>query len=242
MYKLPENWLTEGLMDTEYKQYLLLAYLRDIHQVFENKILYPPFSELIQHHQYLLKVKSNFDTIKSSQRILKGIDWKNMKLLYESKENSLDENNETIEFIEKILDFSIPKVEAEIRHGKKVFDDVEQHLRYTGVGLLPLLKNVGYFLVQEYPHSNFWAYKYEVTSIYVQGDEGQIPYKYMKTEYVSTYTLTISSSLSSIKHELIKENPDLPNPAVYGFFPHTTASMEYTIVPVIKRVLMQVIS
>lgn len=241
MFKLSENWLTEGLMDTEYKQYLLLAYLRDIHQVFEHKILYPPFSELIQHHQNLLKIKNNIENIKYSEQELKGVDWKNLQLIYGPNSKESAEQFE-ISIIENVINFSIPRIEKEISYGKKIFNEIESHLKYTTVGLSPLNKNIGYFFIQNYPTSDFSVYRYEISSIYSNIDEQNTIYKSLRTEYVSTYTLSLSKSLTSIKQEVIRQNPEIPNPAVFSFFPHTYASMEYTILPIVKRLLLKIVA
>lgn len=238
MFKLSENWITEGLMDFEYKQYLLLAYLRDIHQIFENRILYPPFAELIEHHRRLKIIKKNLSRIKElEEKELKGIDWQNFKLIYgkESEANNPD-------VLEEIIDFSIPKMEEEIQYGKKIFDDIETNLKYSTVGLVPLDKSIGYFFIQDYPTSDFYVYKYELSALYIQSEEGNVPYKSLKTQYISTYTLSLSKSLTSIKQEIIKEIQDIPNPAVYSFFPNQQASMEYTILPIVKRVLMKLVA
>lgn len=239
MFKLSQNWITEGLMDVEYKQYLLLAYLRDVHQVFENKILYPPFTELIEHHRYLKKIKQNIEQIKERDKELKGIDWENKQLVYSHVDTNDDVQSDVIE---EIIDFSIPKIEEEIQYGKKIFDEIEQKLKYASVGLIPLKKDVGYFFVQDYPTSDFFVYKYELSGIYLQGEEGNVPYKTLKTEYIATYTLSLTQSLTSIKQDIIRQIPDIPNPAVYSFFPNQVASMEYAILPIVKRTLIKIVA
>ena len=46
MATLDKNWLTDGWMDFEYKKYVLLAYLQETAQQFDQKKLYPRLSEL----------------------------------------------------------------------------------------------------------------------------------------------------------------------------------------------------
>lgn len=248
MFKLSKNWLTEGISDAEYRQYLLLAYLRDVHNVFKNKILYPPFSELIEHYHHLIQIKSNLQNIKYARKELKGIDWQNMKILYDHPSVNSEYQSSEIDVIEKVIDFGIPKIEKEIQYGRQIFDEVESHLKYVTVGLTPLNKNAGYILVQNYPTPDFLVYKYEISSLYAEvnseshTNQKNIPFKSLKTEYLATYTLSISQSLTSIKQEIVRQNPDLPNPAVYGFFPSITASMEYTILPIVKRIMLKIAS
>jgi len=59
MKKLQINWLTNGLIDFEYKKYMLLAYLKGVQEEFESKKLYPVFSDLIMHYQNLMQVKAH---------------------------------------------------------------------------------------------------------------------------------------------------------------------------------------
>jgi len=59
MRKLPTNWLTDGLVDFEYKKYLLLAYLKSVEEEFDSKRLYPILSDLILHYQNIMQVKAH---------------------------------------------------------------------------------------------------------------------------------------------------------------------------------------
>ncbi|GIV29470.1 MAG: hypothetical protein KatS3mg028_0536 [Bacteroidia bacterium] len=246
MFKLSKNWITEGISDAEYRQYLLMAYLRDIHHVFKNKILYPPLSELIEHYRHLIQIKNNLQNIKYAHKELKGIDWQNMKLLYDNPPGNPEYQSSEIDVIEKVIDFGIPKMEKEIEYGKQIFDEIETHLQYATVGLTPLNKSIGYLFIQNYPAPELLIYKYEISSLYAEiepehtPDQKNTAFKSLKTEYLATYTMSISKSLTSIKQEIIKQHPDIPNPAVYGFFPSVTASMEYTILPIVKRIMLKI--
>ncbi len=42
MESLKDNWLTEGLIDFEYKKYVLLAYMKRVKESFGRVELYPP--------------------------------------------------------------------------------------------------------------------------------------------------------------------------------------------------------
>jgi hypothetical protein len=41
MESLKDNWLTDGLIDFEYKQYMLLAYFKSVKESFNRVELYP---------------------------------------------------------------------------------------------------------------------------------------------------------------------------------------------------------
>ncbi len=59
MKQLNLNWITEGLMDFEYKKYLLLAYLQEVSRDFDEKKLYPVLSDLVMHYNNLITIKRN---------------------------------------------------------------------------------------------------------------------------------------------------------------------------------------
>ncbi len=239
MNSLPINWLTEGLIDFEYKQYKLLAYLQDVHLSLNNKILYPPLSELIEHHKNLEKIKLNFDKINTSTKgELKGIDWQNLSLIYAQNDerNTLD----NITILKQIIDFSLPTIEHELKYGKEVYTDVEKNIKYESVGLLPIIKNEGYFFIQNYPKNSFYAYRYEISSIYSGIEQTATLYKTLKTEFISEFTSSISNTLYTIKKNFINTYSELPNPAVYCFFPYQQMPLEQTIIPVVKRLLLKI--
>ena len=59
MEKLSKDWLTQGLIDFEYKKYVLLAYLKTVKQSFGKVELYPFLADLVLHYRNLTAVKEN---------------------------------------------------------------------------------------------------------------------------------------------------------------------------------------
>ena len=59
MTELSKDWLTQGLIDFEYKKYILLAYLKNVRQNFQGQILYPFLSDLVFHYRNLLSIREN---------------------------------------------------------------------------------------------------------------------------------------------------------------------------------------
>ena len=48
---LPSDWLTGGILDAEYKGYLLLAWLKQVERDFREVKIYPGLSNLIEQHR-----------------------------------------------------------------------------------------------------------------------------------------------------------------------------------------------
>ena len=59
MATLSKNWITEKLIDFEYKKYLLLAYLQQVSGQFDETRLYPSLSELIEHYKNVVSLREN---------------------------------------------------------------------------------------------------------------------------------------------------------------------------------------
>ena len=54
MNKLGMNWFTEGRVDFEYKKYVLLAYLQQVHQSFEENKYRTSKIEINTHKKFLI--------------------------------------------------------------------------------------------------------------------------------------------------------------------------------------------
>lgn len=80
MGTLSENWLTENLIDFEYKKYVLLGYLQKVKEHFNEQKLYPDFAELIAHYKNLISLKNNATSLESGfKKNIKGIDYEETK-------------------------------------------------------------------------------------------------------------------------------------------------------------------
>ena len=68
--------------DFEYKKYVLLDYLQKVHEHFEEHKLFPQLSDLMVHHDALLKIKQNTDhLLENFPKRVKGIDIERMLIL-----------------------------------------------------------------------------------------------------------------------------------------------------------------
>ena len=84
MKKLSNDWLTDGLIDFEYKKYILLAYLMEVRKNFDSTKLYPFLSDLVFHYRNLLKLKENKQLFYDSfPKRLSKADFEKLKLVYQ---------------------------------------------------------------------------------------------------------------------------------------------------------------
>ncbi|MFL5728155.1 MAG: hypothetical protein ACJ75J_01605, partial [Cytophagaceae bacterium] len=106
MKDLNKNWLTEGLMDFEYKKYLLLAYLQYVKENFNERKLYPYLSDLLFHYKNLLSIKDNKKLLRENfPKQISKADFEKLELIYDEIVN----DDKVMQEIEDILAFSLPK-------------------------------------------------------------------------------------------------------------------------------------
>lgn len=229
MSKLSENWLTEGLMDFEYKKYRILGYLQEVESHFKEQKLYPDFAELIAHYKKIVLLKNNTISLENNfKKNLSGIDLKNMTLKYES---SIDD--ESLIELKQIIAFCEPLFEEELSKGKNIFDFAEQHIIVDHIGILPLYKKEGYFMLHPYQSKQVSVYSYSFSKINLL----QQDVYGLQCNYFSTYTLSLSKPVDKLKLDIIQQNPELPNPAVYLFKAKAALPKDETFLPIAKRLL-----
>lgn len=229
MGTLSENWLTEGLMDFEYKKYRILGYLQEVEAHFSEQKLYPDFGELIAHYKKLILLKNNTITFENSfKKNLSGIDFTNLTLKYES---NID--NESLSELKQIIAFCEPLFEDELGKGKHIFDFAEQHIAVDHIGILPLYKKEGYFMLHPYQSKQVSVYSYCFSKINLLQEDVYG----LNCNYFSSYTLSLSKPVDKLKLDIINENPQLPNPAVYLFKANANLPTNETFLPIAKRLL-----
>ena len=120
--KLEENWLTEGLIDYEYKKYILLAYLKEAKESFGRVELYPWLGDLVFHYRNLLSIRDSKSAI--YEAFPKELSLEEMEKL-EIRYKPLLEDDSVMKEIENILEFAIPTLQLHLEEGSGIYDYVE---------------------------------------------------------------------------------------------------------------------
>lgn len=224
---LSKNWITEHLIDFEYKKYQLLAYLQEVKENYAHTRVYPWLSEVIDHYKYLVSVKKNSDDIRNSKGELRGINWKEMKLDYEPGE----EETELMQEIRQIIDYSLPLFAHNINEGKNIYDFVEEKLSLKAVGITPLKTDEGYLFLHCGHQPEVYIYQYQLSFFTLEQER----MRSLSTSFVSQREITFSYNYEKMKHDLISEKKDLPNPAVFAIDCAVTVPFNETLLPIAKR-------
>lgn len=235
MDNLSKNWITEKYVDFEYKKYMLLGYLQHVTKNFDQTKLYPAFNELIMHYKNVIELKENKKSFENNfnSRLL-GVNIKEFKLLYES----ILHDDDLMQELESIIEFSIPQFEKHMNEGKKIYDFIESNINLIPVGIMPLRINEGYLFLHCHKQSEMQVYNYQVT-LFEASDE---LYRGIHTSFVGCYTKNLSNTYESIKRDVINYNKQLPNPATYVFETELEIPVEPTFLPIAKRMLVRHVS
>jgi hypothetical protein len=235
MDKLKDNWLTEGLLDFEYKRYILLAYLKHVRASFGRTELYPFLSDLVAHYSNLKALRESKSLI--SDAFPKEVNRESLQRL-EVTYKSLVEDDAVMKELVSIIEFALPELRSSLDEGAQIYEYVESKCDISAVGLTSLYANEGYLFISQPPEKETDVYRYQVT-IYDQQHE---ILRGIHLKYVRTTRKSLANSYENIKLELIREFSELPNPAAYVIISKLKFPYTETLVPIAKRLLIKHIS
>lgn len=235
MEKLKDNWLTDGLIDFEYKKYQLLAYFKQVKDSFKRVELYPFLSDLVFHYRNLLLLKENKSLISESfPKELSPESLRNMEVNY----RKMIADDAVMQEIESIISYALPQFKDSLDEGSFIYEYVESKCEITPVGLTSLYGNEGYLFVTQPPEKETNIYRYQVT-IFKQSIES---YRGINMEFLQTAERSLSNTYENLKLRLIKQYMQLPNPSVYLVLSKVKVPYTQTLMPVAKRLLVKQIS
>ncbi len=235
MAELKNDWLTDGLIDFEYKKYVLMAYLRDVRQNFKITRLYPFMSDLIFHYNNLRSVRENKKILyEKFPRTIKKADFEKLKVNYEK----IVEDDDVMKEIDEIVVFALEHFKDTLREGKEIYEFVESNVELIPIGLTSLYKKEGYMLIDEQPLNDLKVYRYQITIF--EGPEEK--YRGVHTTLIDNFGKSSVSTYEQIKIMLIKKHKELPNPSTYLVNAKFSFPLKETLLPVAKRLLVKAVN
>ncbi|MCY7350585.1 MAG: hypothetical protein LH606_07940 [Cytophagaceae bacterium] len=228
MKTLSTDWLTEGLLDVEYKKYVVMAYLQNVQRQFGERKLYPDLPELQGHYRRSLVFRGQQGRLRDQfRKHLTGLDPTTHQLRYEAQQQD-DACSTTLE---AILDFALPLFERTADEGRLLDAEVAANLTVSPVGLLPLVRSEGYLLVSQPSSRETRVYQYRLTFF----DDTQPPRRQMYTTPVETVWRGLTTTYEHLKLDLLRRHRHLPNPATFAVETRQNYPFEETLLPVAKR-------
>jgi hypothetical protein len=222
--------------DYESTQYRIMSGLQEIQKAFSNNEIYPHLGELVGLHNSLQQMVQQLRSFKDVlPKNITGIDLEAKRIIYEQ----VNLGGGQVDFIEEIIDWALPHIQAAIEEGRAIFEFVEESLYLEEVGIMPSFVEEGYLFMPDFRLGQLHILRYDL-SIFTQADER---YRTLKTAHIKSIPVGgVLPSPQSIKLALLEENRQLPNPATYFFGTELDFPFEQTMLPVAKRKLMRYLS
>jgi hypothetical protein len=235
MERLSKDWLTQGLIDFEYKKYVLLAYFQTVKKSFGRVELYPFLSDLVSHYQNLVAVKENKTLIRESfPKELSLEEFKRLELSY----REMIEDDSIMNEITSIIEWALPQFKGSLEEGSVIYEYVESQCEISPVGVTPLYAREGYLFVTIPPEKETNVYRYQLSIFGEQYNQ----HRSLNTEFIETVPKSPVTPYESIKINLVKRFKQLPNPATYLILSRVRFPFSETLMPVAKRLLVGHIS
>jgi hypothetical protein len=235
MEKLSQDWLTQGLIDFEYKKYVLMAYLQTVRKSFGRVELYPFLADLVFHYRNLQALRDNKALFRES--FPKELSLEEIKTL-ELRYREMIEDDTVMSELEAIISFALPQIKDSLQEGSVIYEYVESQCQISPVGVTPLYAQEGYLFVTQPPEKETTIYRYQM-SIF-EGSQEQL--RSLNTKFIDKVEKNIGNTYERLKLDLVKRFKDLPNPAAYLILARMKFPFSETLMPVAKRLFVKHIS
>lgn len=232
---LQDNWLTEGLIDFEYKKYLLLAYLKSVRESFSKVELYPYLADIIFHYRNLVALQENKSLL--VEGFPKELSLEKLQQL-ELSYRKIIADDAVMKEITSIMGFALPQLKGHMEEGSSLYDFVESKCELTSIGVVPLYAHEGYVFMTQPPETETSIYRYTVT-VYHNSTEAM---RGLQTQFVCTTAYSLVNTYENLKLDLVRKYADLPNPAAFLVLSKMKFPFQQTLVPVAKRLLIKYLS
>jgi len=220
--------------DIELSKYTVLAILRKYATALHKNKLYPALAELIS-------IKNELELLVEQMSLFDAEFVLNLNFADFTEDiplsNPLDYNEDDLEKVFEFITWALPEIQNAIDEGKAIFDFVDENIQLHEVGIMPIYKNEGYFLLPDLRHDLMKIYRFEM-SLFSTPDN---PLRTLKSKLVDLISLKAPETKSTyeIKRILTNKFEDLPNPATYYFETSLDFPFVDTILPVAKRKLVR---
>ncbi|WP_373512634.1 hypothetical protein [Persicitalea sp.] len=228
MTKLSSEWLTDGILDFEYKKYVLLAYLQNVRQEFSNQVLFPHLAQVREHYDSSVSLKESQRSMRSLfPKNLTGVDPDQLRWIYQNTY----EDGDHLEEITDILEFAIPRFSQLIEEGELRYEEVKANLTIAPIGIVPLRTDEGYLFIYKQNSRETTIFRYQVTLFDSRRE------RIIQTQRVDSVRKNLSTTFENMKVNLTRRFTHLPNPATYMVESPREYPVDETLLPAAKQLM-----
>jgi hypothetical protein len=235
MERLKLETFFSGDNDIELNQYKILGGIKLLQHDFNTKKLYPALADLIKINTQLNEILTNRTTLQFSfPKKIKDFDFKNKKILYENT-NHYD----NVSYLFDLVEWALPIIQKVIEEGVVLYEFVEKNIELGELGIIPIYTEEGYLVIRDNENKCLKVFRFECSLF----TSDKVPFRALKTEFLKNiYYAEVLFAPASLKLELVREYPELPNPAIYLCETELDFPFAETIFPIAKRKLMSTLA
>lgn len=232
MATLSLELFTQPFDDMERRQYEARAAIAAAIAQFRHNQLYPALAELIELYSALELILRQREQVQASEQ-LRALP------APEVPSTELTQPPTLLEQIFALIEWALPLLRQAIEEGTTLYDFVEENITITSVGLVPMYSREGYVLIPEHRTCTLHVLRYTASQLVEHGNR----YRALRTcEVLTVQYRHVWYAPEIVKHQLIDQYPDLPNPATFSCETDLDFPYAESILPVAKRKLMQLLS
>ncbi|GHB77131.1 hypothetical protein [Persicitalea jodogahamensis] len=233
MTKLSSQWLTDGILDFEYKKYVLLAYLQHVREEFNKHVLFPHLVQVREHYDSSVTLKESQISMRAQfPKDLTGVDPAQLRWIYQNTH----QDGAHLEEIGDILEFAIPQFSQLMQEGQSRYDEVKASLKIMPIGIVPLRTEEGYLFVYRQSSREATIYRYQVTLFDARRE------RIIQTQRIDSMRKNLSTTFENMKVELTRRYTQLPNPATYMVESPREYPVNETLLPAAKHLMAKYLS
>jgi len=226
---LPRDWAYSPSIDLELKQYTLLGYLQRVKRRFAERKLYPHLELIHQYvHDLLMLQRTKEDLARSLAGPLVGFETSTGNAIH-----ARPDEPEMLKVIDEVIGFAVPGLQHIQEEGVGLRDEIQRHLHFAPIGLQPLHISEGWLFLRRGREARVYTYSIP----FVLEQTAELSHKNVFTRYVTTYTLSLSTTLDNVKSALIAMHPAMPNPATFAVGTDLELPCIETFMPLAKRLV-----
>lgn len=228
-------WMTQGLLDPEYKEYILLAWLQQVKADLGRTMLYPSLAHVIRHHRELTRLRAELERGKEYGTVT-GIDWTRMQFTRTSSSSSQALESYLFELISRAL----PHLTATMEDGKDLYDLIDDQVEFSPIGVQPLNLSEGYLLVTRGRHGTRHLKSFRFTKSRIE--RGGDAFLELQLKCLESRRISRLETPEGVKWNLMRNHRDLPQPAVFHAHLEWEVPLDPTLLPIARRRLLREIA
>lgn len=213
-------------IDFEQNKYRVLALLQKSKENFSEKKVFPFYHELRELREELEEINTQQTHFLNRTKSLSGIDFQHQKLEYKSDESFVLPTKEVVQIIE----FSLPRLRTQIQKGEEIIEESKNLITIEPLGIIPQYNQEGYLFYHTEGERKLDIFQYTV-SLY---EHSQSAIRSIKTEFIRSFSLSISNTFEKAKALLLQEKKCFSVPATYLISATRPIPFEETLQPISK--------